>query len=204
MRSESEFLGVRGLTAKGHSDREIEELTGIPRRTVSGWRRGETRCHDRSQCGGRSEANHDFSQLPDGPYAYLLGLYLGDGYISAGRRGVWCLRITFDSAYPSIIDECCAALKAIFPKKTARRGPRRDSRCVDVSMWSKHWPCFFPQHGPGRKHLRPIFLAPWQKKDRGGKPQAIRQRLDPQRRYPDHRNRAEGFPRAASPTIRLQ
>jgi hypothetical protein len=23
-------------------------------------------------------------------------------------------------------------------------------------------PCLFPQHGPGRKHHRPIFLAPWQ------------------------------------------
>lgn len=109
-----------------------------------------------------STANHDVSQLPAGPYAYLLGLYLGDGYISAGRRGVWCLRVTLDSAYPGIIDECCAALEAIFPSKTARRGARRNSRCVDVSMWSKHWPCFFPQHGPGRKHLRPIFLAPWQ------------------------------------------
>ena len=29
-------------------------------------------------------------------------------------------------------------------------------------MYSKHWPCFFPQHGPGRKHLRPIYLAVWQ------------------------------------------
>ena len=26
----------------------------------------------------------------------------------------------------------------------------------------KHWPCLFPQHGPGRKHERPIVLAPWQ------------------------------------------
>jgi len=31
-------------------------------------------------------------------------------------------------------------------------------------MWSKHWPCFFPQHGPGQKHLRPIRLAQWQEK----------------------------------------
>ncbi|MGH9041546.1 MAG: transcriptional regulator, partial [Acidimicrobiia bacterium] len=28
---------------------------------------------------------------------------------------------------------------------------------------SQHWPCFFPQHGAGRKHLRPIVLEPWQK-----------------------------------------
>jgi len=29
-------------------------------------------------------------------------------------------------------------------------------------MWSRHWTCLFPQHGPGRKHLRPIELSPWQ------------------------------------------
>lgn len=85
-----------------------------------------------------------------------------DGYISAGRRGVWCMRITLDTASPSIVEACAVALEATFPAKTARRGQRRGSRCVDVSMWSKHWPCFFPQHGPGRKHLRPIRLAPWQ------------------------------------------
>jgi hypothetical protein len=33
---------------------------------------------------------------------------------------------------------------------------------VDVSHYSKHWPCFFPQHGPGKKHLRPIRLEAWQ------------------------------------------
>ena len=72
------------------------------------------------------------------------------------------MRITLDAAYPKIIDECCASLRAIFPSKTARRGPRHNSRCVDVSMWSKHWPCFIPQHGPGRKHLRQIRLTSWQ------------------------------------------
>ena len=29
-------------------------------------------------------------------------------------------------------------------------------------MYSKHWPCLFPQHGPGRKHEREIVLEPWQ------------------------------------------
>jgi hypothetical protein len=89
-------------------------------------------------------------------------MYLGDGCLSPVHRGVWFLRITLDSAYPGIIGDCCAALEAIFPEKKARPGARRNSRCVDVSMWSKHWPCFIPQHGPGRKHLRPIRLAPWQ------------------------------------------
>jgi hypothetical protein len=34
--------------------------------------------------------------------------------------------------------------------------------CVEVSKYSKHWPCLLPQHGPGRKHNRVIALEPWQ------------------------------------------
>jgi hypothetical protein len=93
---------------------------------------------------------------------YLLGLYLGDGCISHGRRGVYCLRITLDSRYPKIISECCNALNTIFPAKSARAAKRSRSQCVDVSMWSKHWPCLIPQHGKGAKHDRPIQLTPWQ------------------------------------------
>ncbi|NYE38761.1 hypothetical protein F4692_003912 [Nocardioides cavernae] len=32
---------------------------------------------------------------------------------------------------------------------------------ITTVSW-KHWPCLFPQHGPGRKHERPILLEPWQ------------------------------------------
>jgi hypothetical protein len=35
--------------------------------------------------------------------------------------------------------------------------------CTEVKSTSKHWPCLFPQHGPGRKHLRKIQLEPWQR-----------------------------------------
>lgn len=85
---------------------------------------------------------------------------------------VYCMRITLDAAYPGIVDECCAALESIFPGKTARRGVRRNCNCIDVSMYSKHWPCFFPQHGPGRKHLRPIRFVQWQQEivEAGRKP----------------------------------
>ena len=34
--------------------------------------------------------------------------------------------------------------------------------CTEVIAHSRHWPCLFPQHGPGRKHERTIELAPWQ------------------------------------------
>ena len=35
--------------------------------------------------------------------------------------------------------------------------------CTEVISCSRHWPCLFPQHGPGRKHLRKIELQPWQR-----------------------------------------
>jgi hypothetical protein len=34
--------------------------------------------------------------------------------------------------------------------------------CTMVKSTSKHWPCLFPQHGPGRKHTRRIELEQWQ------------------------------------------
>ena len=39
---------------------------------------------------------------------------------------------------------------------------RRSDGCTDVWLYSKHWPCLFPQHGPGKKHTRLIRLEPWQ------------------------------------------
>ncbi len=30
------------------------------------------------------------------------------------------------------------------------------------SYWN-HWPCLFPQHGPGRKHERALTLEDWQR-----------------------------------------
>jgi hypothetical protein len=34
--------------------------------------------------------------------------------------------------------------------------------CTEVGSYSKHWPCLFPQHGPGKKHQRKIELTVWQ------------------------------------------
>jgi hypothetical protein len=34
--------------------------------------------------------------------------------------------------------------------------------CTSVVSYWKHLPCLFPQHGPGRKHLRSIKLEDWQ------------------------------------------
>ena len=87
-------------------------------------------------------------------------MYLGDGCVSRVGRS-FSLRVTCDKRYPAIIDRCSDAIDALFPQQSAGVY-RRKTGCVDVYMFSNHWPCYFPQHGPGRKHLRKIALQPWQ------------------------------------------
>jgi hypothetical protein len=43
-----------------------------------------------------------------------------------------------------------------------QRLPGAADRVHGGESTSKHWPCLFPQHGPGRKHERTIELVPWQ------------------------------------------
>lgn len=161
-RPQGDFDRVLALLAQGLNDCEISRLTEISRGTVRDWRRGRGREASRPLVAGEyyCMGGHDFSQLPEAEYSYLLGMYLGDGCLSEHRRGVFRLRIVCDMSYEAIIEECCAAMQAVFPRKVAYVLPRKG--CVEVSMYSKHWICFFPQHGPGKKHTRPIYLAPWQ------------------------------------------
>jgi hypothetical protein len=51
-------------------------------------------------------------------------------------------------------------MAAVMPTSSVCRVQRIG--CTEVKSTSKHWPCLFPQHGPGRKHERTIELVPWQ------------------------------------------
>jgi hypothetical protein len=152
---------VHRLIAEDRNDCEISRLTQIPRGTVRDWRHGRSRQSRRGTGGYGCTRAHDFLALPAAPYAYLLGMYLGDGYIARYPRGVWQLRIVTDARYPGIIEECREAMEALMPGQRAYRFLRKDG-CVEISMYSKHWVCLFPQHGPGRKHDRLIRLEAWQ------------------------------------------
>jgi hypothetical protein len=160
MRSLDDYQNVQDLVARGVNDCAIARQTGIPRTTVSMWRRSTTKSRrpsNASPCG----TVHDLQHLPARAYAYLLGMYLGDGCISRNRR-VWHLRVALDIKYPGIITACREAMNIVMPGQHAAAHRVGDTGCVVVSMCSKHWPCLFPQHGPGKKHDRPIRLEPWQ------------------------------------------
>lgn len=97
-------------------------------------------------------------------YGYLLGLYLGDGCLTpAGdpTKGVWRLRVMCSDTWPGLIELCAGSMTAIRPDHRVSRVP--STGCTEVHSNWKHWPCLFPQHGPGRKHDRAILLEPWQR-----------------------------------------
>jgi hypothetical protein len=160
VRSLDESETVKSLAASGMNDCAIARKTGIPRRTVRDLRCRPT-IRDRLAAGSSTcGIDHDFPSLQPAAYSYLLGIYLGDGCVSRGGR-VWRLRITLDSRYPGIIARCRETIEVLMPGQRAGAW-RRSDNCTEVYLYSKHWPCLFPQHGPGKKHLRPIRLEFWQ------------------------------------------
>jgi hypothetical protein len=165
VRSRAEVAFVLELVRAGWNDCEIARQTGIPRRTIRDWRSGRIPDFDRQRTRPSPDVrscapcNGDPLSLPQGSYTYLLGLYLGDGYIGAHPRDVFRLRIVCADAYPELIQRCETAMAEVLPNKVSRV---RKVGCTEVASYSKHWPCLFPQHGPGRKHERKVELTPWQ------------------------------------------
>jgi hypothetical protein len=90
-----------------------------------------------------------------------LGLYLGDGCVTVARGRVY-LRIALDLRYPRVIDDCWSAMVLSMPTRRPAIVPCSGAEAVHVRACGKLWLHAFPQHGPGRKHERPIRLEPWQ------------------------------------------
>ncbi|MEU9183440.1 transcriptional regulator [Streptomyces sp. NPDC048484] len=149
------------LVGQGRSLNSVSKETGISRAAISSWL-------ERIAPLNRAGLPCPRCEDPPGPprdqaaYAYLLGLYLGDGCISAARRGVYFLRIACADAWPGLIDACADAVQTARPDNKVCRVQRPG--CQYVTCFSKHWPCFFPQHGSGKKHERSIALDPWQQR----------------------------------------
>lgn len=135
-------------------------MLGVPRETVREWRRIAA-SEDECRPGGDETCPRCGTTPVDArEYAYLLGLYLGDGCLSEHRRGVYRLRISLDARHPRIVEECASSMAAV--ARGRRIGRQTAPGCLIVSAYWRHWICLFPQHGPGRKHSRRIELAPWQ------------------------------------------
>jgi hypothetical protein len=146
----------------GLNDCEIARLTGISRRTILDGRHHDGRA-------GRAHSPRSTAcptclgnaALDKNRYAYLLGLYLGDGMLSKHPRA-YRLRIVLDLRYQRIIDECHDAIEHVLLAKRMKVGRVRKIGCMEVTAYWQHWPCLFPQHAPGPKWQRQIRLTSWQ------------------------------------------
>ena len=61
-------------------------------------------------------------------------------------------------------------MKLVMPSSSVFCASQHGVACTYVKSVSKHWPCLFPQHGPGRKHERRIELEAWQQEIVNGHP----------------------------------
>jgi hypothetical protein len=89
-------------------------------------------------------------------------MYLGDGHLVRYPRA-YALRIFLNEKRQDIIDRVKTAIAILLPDNRVSQASRRGAAVVIVTCYSQDWPMLFPQHGPGRKHTRPMALEPWQR-----------------------------------------
>lgn len=150
---------VLGLHAAGLNASQISRELGIPRSTIHSWIKPRYVRKTRPEAESRRACFRCFGGEVGPDYVYLLGLYLGDGFICAHPRGVWRLRIFQDRRYHGLINECRLAMSVV---STTRVLLVRGNGCIEITAYWKHWIHVFPQHGPGMKWLRRITLEAWQ------------------------------------------
>jgi Homeodomain-like domain len=151
------------LWRAGHSAKRVARLSGISRSTVQYWIKHFAGVAQTAEATDLKSVQWGFESLHQhqhAAYVYLLGLYLGDGCISRMPR-TYVLRIFLNDGQPHVIAEAARAISYLVPRRV---GFGRIGRCIIVRTYWGGWPVILPQHGKGRKHLRPIVLEPWQEK----------------------------------------
>jgi hypothetical protein len=135
MRPNGEYVHVQQLIQSGLNDCSISRATGIPRPTVREWRVGRTRNGSYRTGMPHSCPICNHAEVDGWWYAYLLGMYLGDGCLAMHPRGVYKLRIVLDTRYPMIIDECTRAIAILRPDRPV--GKVRKIGCTEIYAYWK-------------------------------------------------------------------
>ncbi len=155
------------LIGLGVNDSAVARATGVGRATIRRWKRAA-----KPPAGVlRQQLAESWEVFDPKSYCYLLGAYLGDGTVCV-QRGVW-LQIVNDRRYPRISREIMSAMEATFPGRHARSSPSSTGESDVLAIAHPALLKAFPQHGPGRKHLRTIALAEWQRQVTHAYPAAL-------------------------------
>lgn len=125
-------------------------MTGISRGTIRYWKNNNFEIkHNGGSCNTNNEE-----------YSFLLGFYLGDGYIVKFRR-TYKLSFYNSLQYENINKHIEKCLGVVFPDNKHNRVEKIG--CWDIYIYNSDIPKIFPQHGKGKKHERNISLEEWQR-----------------------------------------
>jgi hypothetical protein len=141
------------LLSEGSRLAAVSRELGVARSTLRSWR-GTPSPDGIVQC-----PRCDAATLASADYPALLGFYLGDGYL-ARVRNVPVLRVSCDPRYPALVSDVRTCIESVH--LGGRTYLTHPTGTVVVHNGWKHWPCLFPQHGPGRKHERDLSMEDWQ------------------------------------------
>ncbi|MEM9951812.1 MAG: helix-turn-helix domain-containing protein [Chloroflexota bacterium] len=163
MRTNKEYRKILQLWDAGNNKSKIARQTNIPRGTVRyciqkfATEQGldSYLSENNTNTWKTRLINKQFRQT----YSYILGIYLGDGYIAKHPR-TYRMRIVLDKKYPQIIEEVTHGLQTLVPSNRIQITPKEGA--VEVGAYSNDWVEMFPQHGKGAKHERDIILESWQ------------------------------------------
>lgn len=104
-----------------------------------------------------------YSDIEKLSYAYILGMYFGDGVISKLAR-TYKIRIYLNSL--TDIKEQQRTLttlnRVLLNRNKIGIYKQKFANCVEIIASSTQLPHLFPQHGAGKKYNRPIELVEWQ------------------------------------------
>jgi hypothetical protein len=189
-RSPEEVDAVLNLVAAKCKPGEIARRTGLPRPTIYRWISGRTPGQRRRAACMRCTPDRFsvFRWLTESAYAYLLGVYLGDGCLSTHPRGVFRLEIALDGIYPRVIAECEAATSLVMPSNLVSVKPRVGNRAVDVSSYSQHWHCLFSATWPRAQAPSAHRTRRVATRDRRSVPASAPPRPDPFGRLPGNQH----------------
>lgn len=162
IRSDEVVASALAASDAGMGDADNAALHGVAVKTIRRWRRlYQRRGLPRGQVQSSVPCPRCTTAPLDGEaYAALLGWYLGDGHLRRQRRGVYALHVYNDQTYPGITQDVIDLMRRVKPG--GRPHTRLVPGCVVITVSWKHWPCLFPQHGPGRKHERMLGMTAWQ------------------------------------------
>ena len=159
------YLEAKKLYSNGYNKVQISKKLNIPRGTINDWLLERTDLKKTSLL-EFDPKNYIISNNLQYEYSYILGLYLGDGYICKTSR-TYKLRIGLDIKYNNINNLINNKLQILFPKNKVYKLKIKNKikskfTMIELSVHSNLLPFLFPQIGKGKKHDRSIELTQWQ------------------------------------------